>query len=93
MGRAFACMWEQMGAKKLQFVSTRYIGRIAADSFMYPDNYPNIAQTLTVDELTQPEADVAFKAAVGFPMPMAPCPVASTVKFILNGAVEIVSLV
>jgi uncharacterized protein YbjT (DUF2867 family) len=86
-GKGFARMWEQMGAKKLQFVSTRDIGRIAADSFMHPNNYRNIALTLAGDELTQPEADVMFRAAVGFPMPMAPCPMASTVKFFLKGTV------
>jgi hypothetical protein len=28
-----------------------------------------------------------FKAVVGFSMPLAPCPVASTVKFLLKGTV------
>lgn len=86
-GKGFARMWEQIGDKKLQFVSTRDIGRVAADSFMHPDDYRNAALTLVGDELTQPQADAMFKAAVGFPMPMAPCPVASTVKFILKGTV------
>ncbi|KAI2689955.1 hypothetical protein DTO012A7_3745 [Penicillium roqueforti] len=86
-GKGFARMWEQMGDKKLQFVSTRDIGRVAAYSFMKPDDYRNVALTLVGDELTQREADVTFKAVVGSPMPMAPCPVASTVKFLLKGTV------
>jgi uncharacterized protein YbjT (DUF2867 family) len=86
-GKGFARMWEQMGDKKLQFVSTRDIGRIAAYSFMHPHDYRNVALTLVGDELTQTEAEAMFKAAVGFSMPLAPCPVASTVKFLLKGTV------
>lgn len=86
-GRGFARMWEQMGAKKLQMVSTRDIGWFAAQAFMRPDEHANVALTLVGDELTQPEADVAFRQAVGTPMPLAPCPVASAVKFFLKGTV------
>ncbi|KAL2825495.1 nucleoside-diphosphate-sugar epimerase family protein [Aspergillus cavernicola] len=87
-GKGFARMWEQMGDKKLQFVSIRDIGRIAAESFIHPhDYYRDAALTLVGDELTQPEAEAMFKAAVGFSMPLAPCPVASTVKFFLKGTV------
>jgi uncharacterized protein YbjT (DUF2867 family) len=86
-GKGFARMWEQMGDKKLQLVSTRDIGWFAATSFMHPENYRNVALTLVGDELTQPEADVVFRAVVGQPMPLAPCPVASAVKFFLKGTV------
>ncbi|KAK3358539.1 hypothetical protein B0T24DRAFT_643775 [Lasiosphaeria ovina] len=86
-GKGFARMWEQMGDKKLQFISTRDIGWFAANSFMRSDEYRNVAMTLAADELTQPEADVLFRAAVGSAMPLAPCPVASAVKFFLKGTV------
>jgi len=86
-GKGFVRMWEQMGEKKLQFVSTWDIGWFAANSFMRPHNFRNVALTLAGDELTQREADVLFKAAVGSPMSLAPCPVASTVKFLLKGTV------
>lgn len=86
-GRGFARMWEQMGDKKLQMVSTRDIGWFAAQAFLHPDAYANVALTLVGDELTQAEADIAFRQAVGAPMPMAPCPVASAVKFFLKGTV------
>ncbi|KAJ5152927.1 uncharacterized protein N7482_009405 [Penicillium canariense] len=86
-GKGFARMWEQMGDKKLQFVSTRDIGRIAANSFLHPDDYRNVGLTLVGDELTQTEANAIFKAAVGFSMPLAPCPMASTVKFLMKGTV------
>lgn len=86
-GRGFTRMWEQMGAKKLQFVSTEDIGWFAARSFVSPEAHRNEAISLSGDELTQPEADVLFKAAVGSSMPMAPCPVANAVKFFLKGTV------
>jgi uncharacterized protein YbjT (DUF2867 family) len=86
-GKGFARMWEQMGDKKLQFVSTQDIGWFAANSFLRPDDAANVAVTLVGDELTQREADVLFRSAVGSPMPLAPCPVASAVKFFLKGTV------
>jgi uncharacterized protein YbjT (DUF2867 family) len=86
-GRGFARMWEQMNDKKLQMVSTRDIGWFAAQAFMRPDEHANVALTLVGDELTQPEADIAFHQAVGTPMPLAPCPIASAVKFFLKGTV------
>ncbi|KAL4779416.1 hypothetical protein BJX76DRAFT_365250 [Aspergillus varians] len=86
-GKGFARMWEQMGDKKLQFVSTRDIGRVAAMSFMSPQDYQDVALTLVGDELTQTEADAVFKSTMGFSMPLAPCPIASTVKFLLKGTV------
>ncbi|KAK3348816.1 hypothetical protein B0T25DRAFT_230002 [Lasiosphaeria hispida] len=86
-GKGFSRMWEQMGDKKLQFVSTKDIGWFAANSFIRPNDFRNVAMTLAGDELTQAEADVLFKAVVGSPMPLAPCPVASAVKFFLKGTV------
>jgi len=86
-GKGFARMWEQMGDKKLQFVSTEDIGWFAACSFMNPEHHRNVAISLAGDELSQAEADVMFKAVVGSPMPLAPCPVASAVKFFLKGTV------
>ncbi|KAK0732185.1 hypothetical protein B0H67DRAFT_566849 [Lasiosphaeris hirsuta] len=86
-GKGFARMWEQMGDKTLQFVSTQDIGWFAANAFLRPSDFRNVAVTLVGDELTQAEADVLFKAAVGLPMPLAPCPVASAVKFFLRGTV------
>jgi uncharacterized protein YbjT (DUF2867 family) len=88
-GRGFARMWEQMSPKKLQMVSTADIGRVAAQSFVRAgdEGFCNAALTLAGDELTQAEADAVFREVVGFAMPMAPCPVASAVKFFLKGTV------
>ena len=86
-GRGFARMWEQMGDKKLQMVSTRDIGWFAAQAFMRPEQHKNVALTLVGDELTQREANVVFRRVVNSPMPLAPCPVASAVKFFLKGTV------
>ncbi|KAL5350493.1 hypothetical protein ACLOAV_004062 [Pseudogymnoascus australis] len=86
-GKGFARMWEQMGSKKLQMVSTKDIGWFAAQSFLQPDKYKNAALTLVGDELTQPEANVIYKKVTGQSMAMAACPIASAVKFVLKGSV------
>lgn len=86
-GRGFTRMWEQMGAKKLQFVSTTDIGWFAAQSFLYPERHQNDAITLVGDELTQSEAGVIFHEVTGQLMPMAPCLIGSAVKFVQKGTV------
>ncbi|KFZ12218.1 hypothetical protein V501_04320 [Pseudogymnoascus sp. VKM F-4519 (FW-2642)] len=86
-GKGFARMWEQLGSKKLQMVSTKDIGWFAAQSFLQPDKYRNAALTLVGDELTQPEANDIYKEVTGQTMAMAACPIASAVKFVLKGSV------
>ncbi|KAF7547424.1 hypothetical protein G7Z17_g7745 [Cylindrodendrum hubeiense] len=86
-GKGFARMWEQLGTKKLQMVSTKDIGWFAAQSFLQPEKYRNAALTLVGDELTQPEAELIFREIMKQPMQMAPCPIASAVKFVLKGSV------
>lgn len=86
-GRAFARMWEQMGAKRLQLVSTADIGWFAAQCFLHPEQHVNDAISLAGDELTQPEADFVFREVTGKPMPLAPCLIGSAVKFVQNDTV------
>ncbi|CAM1500482.1 Fc.00g096440.m01.CDS01 [Cosmosporella sp. VM-42] len=86
-GKGFARMWEQLGEKKLKMIATKDIGWFAAQSFLHPEQHRNVALTLVGDELTQPEADAIFKEVTGQPMAMAPCPIASAVKFVLKGSV------
>ncbi|KAF5965107.1 putative transcription factor SEF1 [Fusarium bulbicola] len=87
-GKGFARMWEQMGSKKLQMVSIKDIGWFAAQSLIWPDMYRNKALTLVGDELTQREADAIYCEVIGHGMSLAPCPVASAVKFVLKGSVS-----
>lgn len=94
-GRGFARMWEQMGAKPLQFVATADIGRFAAQSFLFAESetYRNKALTLVGDELTQKEADEVFRGVMKSGdgkekgMPMAPCLVGSAVKYFKSDTV------
>ena len=86
-GKGFARMWEQLGDKKLQFVSTADIGWFAAASFLSPAEHAGAAVTVVGDELTQPEADAVFRQVTGRPMPIAPCVVANTVKLVLRDSV------
>jgi uncharacterized protein YbjT (DUF2867 family) len=86
-GLGFARMWEQIGAKRLQLVSTRDIGWFAAQALLRPEEYHNRALSLAGDELSQPEAAVIFKEVVGKDMPIAPCLVGSVVKLVMKEAV------
>ncbi len=86
-GKGFTRMWEQLGTKKLQFVSTVDIGWFAASSFLNPAEHASAAITIVGDELTQPEADVIFKEVTGQSMPIAPCLIANTVKLVLRDSV------
>jgi uncharacterized protein YbjT (DUF2867 family) len=87
-GRGFVRMWEQLGTTrsrgKLQLVATADIGWFAAAAFLDPAAYAGRAISLVGDELTQPEADAVFREVVGQPMPIGPCLVASTVKWVLK---------
>jgi hypothetical protein len=83
-GLGFARMWEQIGEKKLQMVSTKDIGWFAAQAFVNPELYQNRAISLVGDELTQPEANAIFKELVGKDMSLAPCIVGSALKFVIK---------
>ncbi|MCJ1394838.1 hypothetical protein MMC18_007718 [Xylographa bjoerkii] len=83
-GKGFARMWQQVGPKKLQLVSTKDIGWFGARAFLNPDANRNRAWTLAGDELTQEEADVIFKEVTGTSMGIAPCVVGKVLKFAMN---------
>ncbi|KAI9727577.1 MAG: hypothetical protein M1834_008016 [Cirrosporium novae-zelandiae] len=85
-GLGFARLWEQIGTKKLQLVSTKDIGWFAAQALLSPEQYRNTALSLAGDELTQPEAAIIFREIVGKDMPMAPCLVGSALKLIMKEA-------
>ncbi|CVK86410.1 related to nucleoside-diphosphate-sugar epimerases [Fusarium mangiferae] len=70
-----------------RMVSTKDIGWFAAQSLIWPEMYKNMALTLVGDELTQREADAIYYEFIGQKMALAPCPVASAVKFVLRGSV------
>ncbi|ETN46599.1 uncharacterized protein HMPREF1541_00785 [Cyphellophora europaea CBS 101466] len=77
-GTLFAAMWADMGAKKLQLVSTRDIGEFARLSLQHIDaddddspHFRNKAIGLAGDELTQAEANEVFWKVYGRPMPQA----------------------
>jgi len=86
-GRGFVRMWEQIGDKKLQLVSTRDIGWFGANAFLHHEEYKNIAVTLVGDELSQTEADVIFKEVTGTNMAMAPCLIGKAVKWVKRDTV------
>jgi uncharacterized protein YbjT (DUF2867 family) len=85
-GLGFARMWEQIGSKKLQLLSTQDIGWFAAQALLFPEEYRDVALSLAGDELTQTEAGVIFRELVGKDMPMAPCLVGSALKMLMKEA-------
>ncbi|KAI9827240.1 MAG: hypothetical protein M1832_005378 [Thelocarpon impressellum] len=68
-GKLFAAMWKGMGDDKVQFISTRDIGRFTARVFDRPDQFLGQAVSLAGDELNQAEANAVFEKIVGRAMP------------------------
>ena len=65
MGKMMATWWSQLGTTKLQFVSTRDIGIIAAKALLKPDEFRNRAISLAGDNLTQAEGNAIYKKLYG----------------------------
>ncbi|KAF2689179.1 putative NmrA-like family domain-containing protein 1, partial [Lentithecium fluviatile CBS 122367] len=84
IGKAFATMWKQVGDKKVQFVSSTDVGRVAALAFENPEKYRGQAISLAGDELTQTEAAAIFKKQTGSDMPETFGFVGSVIKVVLQ---------
>lgn len=83
-GAGFARLWEQIGERKLQLVSTKDIGWFGAQALLHPEEYEGVALSLAGDEMTQTEAARVFREVVGKEMPIAPCVVGKGLKFFLK---------
>ena len=71
-GRGFVAMWRLNGLDRpLQQISTKDIGKIAAEAFLNADSaeYKNQAISLAGDELTPNEAAKIFKEETGLDLP------------------------
>lgn len=87
IGRAFIAAWRLNGLdSKLQLVSTKDIGRVAADAFLNADSaeYHNKAISLAGDELTLRQLLDTFQSATGKPMPETYGFVARALKWLLH---------
>lgn len=71
MGKVFGAIWWHTlkNDKKLQVISTKDIGLIAAIALQDPKKYNHQFLDLAGDELSFKEVDQAFKAAAGIPAP------------------------
>jgi uncharacterized protein YbjT (DUF2867 family) len=72
IGRAFVTIWQQNGLdRKLQFISTTDIGKVAADAFLNSESaeYRNKAVSLAGDDLSLDEAAKVFKEVAGQGLP------------------------
>jgi uncharacterized protein YbjT (DUF2867 family) len=70
VGKIVAAIWQSIGNKKLQFISTEDIGYFASQAFQKPDEYRGQAISLAGDELSFSEANEIFKAEIGRDMPI-----------------------
>lgn len=70
LGRAFVAMWRLNGVdSKLQLVSSRDIGLLAADVFKKPEESEGKAISFAGDEITLREAEGIFQRVVGKELP------------------------
>lgn len=72
LGRAFVSMWRINGSEsRLQFVSTRDIGRVAADAFRHADEeaYRNKAIELAGADVSLAEFEAVFREETGQKLP------------------------
>jgi len=67
-GKGFLSMWEELGDKGLQLISTHDIGVLAAGAFSDPAKYHGRAISLAGDDLTLDQAKKIFKDTVGHEM-------------------------
>jgi len=85
LGKAFVTMWRLNGLdRKLQMISTKDVGRIAALAFLHPEEYRNKAITLAGDELSPIEADAIFRQRFGKEIPATYGFVGGALKWVLN---------
>ena len=71
-GRVFKNIWDYNGVDesgKVQLVSSKSIGILAADIFRSPDKYSGQALSLATDELTPNEANAIFRRHTGKDIP------------------------
>ena len=85
LGRAFMAMWKLNGMDtKLQLVSSKDIGKLAAESFKNPEAFVGKAISLATDELTPREANDIFRKIVGDDVPSSYSTTGRLVKLLLR---------
>ena len=86
MGRVFTAMWKQNGDTKLQMISSKDIGRVAAEAFLKADSqdYKNKSISIAGDELSSNEAAKTFKDVTGQDMPYAYSFLGSLAKWMMS---------
>lgn len=83
-GKGFGRLWNGLGDKKLQIVSTRDIGHFGAEALLKSEEYDSRAVSIAGDELSFEEASKIFKEETGHEMPLAPCLVGSGLKLLVG---------
>jgi hypothetical protein len=84
-GKGMATMWRFNGEdSKLQLVSTKDIGKLAAVVFQNPDVYQGRSLSLAADELTWNELNANFEKVTGKEVPVTYAMVGRTLKWVLH---------
>jgi len=84
LGKAFTTMWQQLGERRLQLISTKDVGKVAAEVFLNAEAWKGKAVSLAGDELNQREAAKIFKEEMGREMPETYGFVGSAIKVVLK---------
>lgn len=87
LGKGFISMWRLNGDdSKLKFISTKDIGKVAAEAFLKADSeqYKNKAIALAGDEITLTDAAKVFKEETGLELPETFSFVGKGLKFALH---------
>lgn len=85
LGKGFATMWKLNGVdSKLQLISSKDIGKLAALSFQSPEEFKGRSMSLAGDELSWQEANGIFKAFVGTDLPLTYSWIGSALKIALH---------
>ena len=70
IGKGFATMWKLNGVdSKLQLVSSKDVGKVAAKVFQNPKEFKGRALSLATDEVTWKQANETFRRVTGSDMP------------------------
>jgi len=82
-GTSFSRIMKQMEPTRINMVSTKDIGRVAAQAFLDPENNKFKAYTLAGETMDYAMMNKIFKEEVGRDMPMAPGTATTFFKFIV----------
>jgi uncharacterized protein YbjT (DUF2867 family) len=80
VGKGFAAMWNQVGARPIQLAAARDIGHFGAEALLEPEKWEGKAVGIAGDRLNFEEACRVFKEVTGKELPTTFCVVGTVLK-------------